>query len=283
MKPRWLGVLVACSPEGSGRIEPPAPVVRDEARQSIDVSSTGVPVTIRGVEVVPRPDHSLEVTYRVDAKGPALVPARTMCRVGDRNVVYPMTVAGKVAGPRLASLYRPDPFNQAPHACEVLFFYAPDERTPWRDTGRACWQGGKLRDGACPADSFPPPVLPTAGGVVLEKAALELHDSTAVVTALYTLALPLERDRRLLASISCDDATGKTSGQAAFTFLPLEEIPPGSSVFGPLTIPLERTPAADASCSLDIFSRVRVADSSGGRRIHAQYCLTAHTVRAGGC
>lgn len=272
-------LVVGCSPEpvadraiGSGP---------SGERQSIDVSSLGAPLHIRGLEVAPQPGGRLAVSYRVDASGPALVPARTMCRVGDRNVVYPMSASGKVAGPRLSSVYRPEPFAETPAVCQIDFLYAPTEQTRWQPAGHACWQGGVLRDGACPLASFPPPELATAGAVVLERTALELHDSSATVTALFTLAQPITDDRRFAAAIRCSDPAGEIAGEAALTFVPLGEIPVGASVFGPITFPLERTPAPDARCVLDILSRS--VGGSSGDRIHAQYCVTTHSVRVGRC
>ncbi len=237
---------------------------------------------IRGVDVEPQPGGGLAVSYRVDATGPALVPARTMCRVGDRNVVYPMSASGKVAGPRLSSMYRADPFTDVPGVCQIEFFYAPTEQTRWQPAGRACWQGGALRDGACPDASFPPPELATAGAVVLERTALELRDSSATVTALFTLTQPVADDRRFAAAIRCADPAGAIIGEAALTFVPLGDIPVGASVFGPITFALERTPARDAQCGLDILSR-SLGEAPGGDRIHAQYCVTTRSVRVGRC
>jgi len=242
----------------------------------------GAPVVIRGVEVEARADGDLDVTYRVETAAPALVPARTMCRVGDRNLIYPMA-QGEPAGTRLSSLYRADPFDERATACQIDFLYAaPSDQTHWRPAGRACWQAGVLRDGACADASFPPPVLAAAGAVVLEWTALELHDSSAVLTALFTLTQPVEGDRRFIGTIRCDDSLGKVAGEAALAFVPLDQIPVGASVFGPLTFALERTPAADAQCAVEIVSRT-VGSSGGGERIHAQYCVTTRSVRIGRC
>jgi hypothetical protein len=274
-------LVVGCSPEPAVEREIPAGP-NAQQRHSIDVSAMGAPAKIRGLEVEARPAGRLAVSYRVDATGPALVPVRTMCRVGQRNVMYPMTASGKVAGPRLSSLYRPAPFSDAPAVCQLDFFYAPAEQARWQPAGRACWRAGALRDGACPDASFPPPELASAGAVVLEQTALELHDSSATVTALFTLAQPVSDDRRFAAAIRCEDATGPVAGEAALTFVPLGEVPVGASVFGPITFALERTPTADARCVLDILSR-SVAGGPSGDRIHAQYCVTTRSVRVGRC
>lgn len=280
----WIVIVVACGSDRDDRAtKPPAVGPGAVARRSIDVTPVpGAPVTVRGLEVELRPRGELDVTYRVDAKGGAIVPARTMCRVGDRNVVYPMSTSGKVAGPRLSSVFRPAPFSDAASACEIVFFHAPDAQSRLAIAGRACFEAGKLRDGACGGASFPAPQLPTAGAVVLERAAIELHDSSATVTALYTLAQPIGDDRKLAGTIACEDATGKVTGETALTFVPLEDVPVGASVFGPLTFPLERTPAPDAKCSVLIVSRT-VGVAPGGERVLAQYCVTAHSVVVGRC
>lgn len=280
MKPWVWCLFVACNSERAADHGTPVTMTDPGARHSIDITTSG-PVSIRGVVVRARPDGVLEVTYRVDATGPALVPARTMCRVGDRNVVYPMSSEGKVAGPRLSSLYRADPFGVPASVCEIEFFYAPDADTRWQVTGRACFQGAALTNGACPATSFPPPVLATASAVALERAALELRDRSATVTALFTLAQPLAEDRRFASRITCEDSLGKVTGDAALTFVPLAEIPVGASVFGPVTFALERTPSPDAHCAVDILSRT--LGETGGERIHAQVCLTLRSVRPGRC
>jgi hypothetical protein len=281
VRPLAFAALAACSGDRDNRAAP-APTVPNTPRTSIDLSVTGAPVSVRGVEVVARPDGDLEVTYRTDAKAPALVPARTMCRVGGRNVVYPMAMTPAVPGARLSSLYRADPFNEPTVVCQILFFYFASDIGAPQIAGRACFERGTLRDGMCPDTSFPAPELASAGAIVLEQPLLELRDNSAVVTALYTLAQPVAVDRRLLATLRCDDPKGATTAEAGLAFVPLGDIPVGASLYGPVAFALERTPSPEAQCSLQIVSRP-VGDGPGGERVHAQVCLTTRTVRAGGC
>lgn len=285
VRPLLLGIaLAACRSERTPPDPPaaPAPTGIDQPKRSIDITVIGAPVTIRGVELQPAPaPGSLELGYRVDATGPAVVPARIMCRVGERNLVYPASAVGKVAGPRLTSQFRADPFVETPGICEVAFLYAPAEHAELKVIARACFDSGVLRDGACPATSFAPPQLASAGAVVIERASLEMRDSTVVVTGLFTLTQPLERERRFLSTIRCADAKGTASGEGDLAFVPLATLPQHASVFGPLTIFVDRTPDPDARCTLTIASRS--VTGSVEERVHAQYCLTTRDVRAGGC
>jgi hypothetical protein len=284
VRPLALVVLAgACSSaDRDDRAAPPATSVPSAPRTSIDITVTGVPVSIRGVEAHARPDGDVEITYRVEAKDAGLVPTLTMCRVAGRNVVYPMAPAGKVAGPRLSSLFRADPFNEPVSVCLITFVYMASEVALSQVAGSACFEAGTLRDGPCPPSSFPPPELPAAGAIVLEQSLLELRDNSAVVTALFSLTQPVERDRRLLATLRCEDPRGATTAEAGLPFVPLQEIPVGGSVYGPVTFALERTPAPEARCALQIVSRP-VGDNPGGERVHAHYCLTKTTVRTGRC
>ena len=255
---------------------------------AVDGAVTGGPVAIRGVEVTPgKREGDLEVGYRVDAPASSVrVPARVMCRVGGRNVVYPDDATGKVAGPRLTSVFRPDPFREPVGTCEIVFSLRDAEHGTDRPIARACWDAGALRDGPCAATAFAPPSLAASGSVALERASLELHDATAVVTALYTLVEALPAGRRFAAAIACKDTAGVTSGEGALAFVPLDTVPVGASIYGPLTVVLERTPAADASCDVRLVSRATSGATSGattGEQTHARYCITARAVRPGPC
>jgi hypothetical protein len=141
---------------------------------------------------------------------------------------------------------------------------------------------GALRDGACPPGACPPPQVTSSGSVALERASLELHDATAVVTALYTLVEALPAWRRFAAAIACRDSSGDTSGEGALAFVPLDTIPVGASIYGPLTVALERTPAGDASCDVRLVSRATTG-SAAQEQTHARYCITPRAVRAGPC
>jgi hypothetical protein len=286
--------VVAALGCGSSEREPPArgqpdPLGAAAGKRSIDVSVDRAGVAIRGVEVTPgKREGELEVGYRVDATAGVRVPARVMCRVAERNVVYPDDATGKVAGPRLTSVFRPDPFRDPVRTCEIVFSVRNAEDGVDRPIARACWDGGELRDGACPATAFAPPPVTASGSVALERASLELHDATAVVTALYTLVEPLPAGRQFAAAIACKDAAGTTSGEGALAFVPLDTIPVGASIYGPLTVVLERTPwtpSPDASCDVRLVSRAtsRVVDGGAPEQTHARYCITARAVRAGPC
>jgi hypothetical protein len=277
VKPWWLVVLVACSSERSEPPPRPAPPL-GEGRHSVDLTVSGAPLSIRGVEIAPWPKSPgvLELGYRVEARDRSLqVPARITCHVGGYNVVYPSGGEGKVAGPRLAALYRPDPFSETASACEIVFSLGE------RPIAHACYQGGALRDGACPADAFPPPRRTTQGSVELTRASLELRHGTAIVSGLFTLFEPLAPDRRFATQIQCDDSTGTASGEGELAFLPLDRIPAGSSVYGPVAIFLDRTPEPTASCELRIVSRA--TSGAPTEQVHARYCMTTGAVRAGAC
>ena len=275
-------MLVACSQE---RNEPPPASHPVTTRTSIDVTVHGAPVSIRGLELVPS-GKSLELGYRVEASNNALsVPGEIMCRVHGYNLVYPATTSGKVAGPRLTGLFKPDPFSEAPTLCEISF------RLDQRRIGAACFHDGELTDGACPEGSFPPPppdqgalsALVGRVGVTLEHAALELREDAAVVTAIYTLVTPLPAGHRLAAHISCDDAAGPIVGEAGFAFVPLDRLPAGSSVYGPVAILLDRKPAQLAACDLRFLSRATDARSGSSEQEHAHYCVTTAAIRVGRC
>jgi hypothetical protein len=279
MKPWWLVVLVACSRDSGDRRTPP-PVEHAPGRHSIDLHVTGAPLSIRGVELS-RSEASrgaFELGYRVEASDPGLqVPARIMCRVGGYNVVYPASAEGKVPGPRLATLFRPDPFTDVASACEVTFFL----RGSPQPIAAACYRDGELVDGPCPAGTFPPPRRQTTYSVELTQAALELRHGTALVSGLFTLIEPLAPDRRFAMQIRCEDDDGVATGEGELAFLPLDRIPAGASVYGPVAIFLDRTPAPTANCELRVVSRA--TRGAPTERIHARYCLTTGAVRAGEC
>jgi hypothetical protein len=269
----------ACSreqPEARGLAEPVPPPT--ENRHSIDVTVTGAPLSIRGVELAPsaRAPGVFELGYRIEATDTSLqVPARIMCRVGGYNLVYPSGGEGKVAGPRLAALYRPDPFSERASACQIDFLLGTHR------IGAACWRAGTLVDGPCSGDAFPPPQRQGAFSVELAHAALELRHGTALVSGLFTLAEPLAQGRKLATQIRCEDGAGAATGEGDLAFLPLEQIPVGASMYGPVAIFLDRTPTPDATCELRIISRT--VDGAPTEHQHAQYCLTTGAVRAGAC
>jgi hypothetical protein len=279
MKPWWLVVLVACSRDGGDRQTPP-PVEHTPERQSIDLHVTGAPLSIRGVEIARSASSpgAFELGYRVEASDPGLqVPARIMCHVGRYNVVYPASAEGKVPGPRLATLFRPDPFTEVARACEATFFVRGTDRP----IAAACYRDGELVDGACPPGTFPPPPRQTTFSVELTQASLELRHGTALVSGLFTLVEPLAPGRRFAMQIRCEDDEGVATGEGELAFLPLDRIPAGASVYGPVAIFLDRTPAPTANCELRVVSRSTTGAPT--EQIHARYCLTTGAVRAGEC
>jgi hypothetical protein len=277
VKPWWLLVCVACSGEHDTPRERSVPRPAGDSRRSIDVRVTGAPISIRGVEIAHAASPGvLELGYRVEAKDHKLsVPARVMCLVGGYNVVYPAGSEGKLPGPRLVTLFRPDPFSEPVTACEAVFFVGEQQ------VATACYRNGELVDGACPAGTFPPPRRLTSFGVEVTRAVLELRRGTALVSGLFTLAEPLAEGRRFAAQIRCEDAAGVATGEGEFAFLPLESIPVGASVYGPVAIFLDRTPEPSAACELRIVSRA--LSGAPTEQIHARYCLTTGVVRAGDC
>jgi hypothetical protein len=279
VKPLLVVAFVACSP---GRDEPrelrEPPPRGSEARHSIDVTVTGAPLSIRGVELTPsaRTKGAFELGYRIEARDRSLlVPAQIMCRVGGYNLVYPSATEGKIVGPRLAALYRPDPFNEQANACEVEFLLAD------RRIAAACYRDGALVDGACSAGTFTPPARQTAFSVELAHASLELRHGTALVSGLFTLAEPLGPNRKFAAQIRCEDAAGVASGEGELAFLPLDRLPAGASMYGPVAIFLDRSAELSATCELRLVSRA--TDAAPTERVHARYCMTTGAVRAGYC
>lgn len=280
MKPLLVlagAAIGACSSESEKRSEPPI-LERPEPRRSIDVTVSGAPISIRGVELAPvsRTPGVMELGYRVETSDRSInVPARIMCRVGGYNVVYPSPSDGKIAGPRLASLFRPDPFNEPVQACEVAFFVSG------KQVAAACYRDAALVDGACPDPTFAPPPRATKFSVELTRASLELRHGTALVSGLFTLAEPLAAGHKFAMQIRCEDSAGVASGEGELAFLPLDSIPVGASVYGPVAIFLARTAEPTAECALRIVSRA--TSGAPAEQIHARYCLTTGVVQAGDC
>jgi len=272
----WAFLLViACSPE---RDEPRAAPPRVESRTSIDVHVTGAQLSIRGVELTPSPRAPgvMELGYRIEASDKSLqVPARIMCRVSGYNVVYPSGGDAKVAGRRLAALYRPDPFNEPVSACEVAFTLAG------RTIASACWREGELADGACATGTFSPPPRATTFPVEIARASLELRHGTALVSGLFTVFEPLAATRRFVTQIRCEDSAGASTGEGELAFLPIDELSAGTSMYGPVAIFLDRTPDPSANCELRLVSRATVGVPT--EQLHARYCMTTGAVRAGDC
>lgn len=271
-------LVVACSRQHDEPRELGKPAARSESRHSIDVTVKGAPLSIRGVELVPSPHAAnvLELGYRIEAHDASLqVPAQIRCRVGGYNLVYPAGGPAKVVGPRLAALYRADPFTDQPRACQVDFFAGG------RLIAAACYIDGVLRDGACAADTFPSPPRTTTFAVELARASLELRHGTALVSGVFTLFEPLAAGRRFATQIRCEDAAGSATGEGELAFLPLEQIPVGASVYGPVAMFLDRTPDPSATCDLRIVSRA--TSGAPTEHVHARYCLTTGAVRAGEC
>jgi hypothetical protein len=284
VKPLWVVVVVACSPTRDEPREVREPAPRgSEARHSIDISVKDAPLSIRGVELTPSPraPGGFELGYRIEARDKSLqVPARIMCRVGGYNVVYPVGSEPKPVGPRLAALYRPDPFTERAQACEVEFLLGE------RRIGAACFRDGAIADGACSSETFGPPPRQTTFTVELAHASLELRHGTALVSGLFTLVEPLAPKRKFAAQIRCEDAAGVASGEGELAFLPLDQLRAGTSMYGPVAIFLDRTAAADATCELHVVSRAtdnRAPPGAPTEQLHARYCMTTGAVRAGDC
>lgn len=268
-----VGAIAACGRGGDDRRLPAGSAVpAGETRHSIDVTSRDPAYTIRGVESA-WTGSVLRVGYRADTTAAPAI-GEIKCRVGGYNVVYPATTAG-VTGARQTAVFRPAPFAERGAPCEVTF------RAAGRQIAAACVTDDRVADGICPSGSFPPPVRQTRNDVELAKASLGLRESTAVFTALWTLTLPLELGRHFVGQVRCTDDTGTLVGEAPAAFLALERMPAGTSVYGPLVVPLERTPEASARCELRILSRP--ARPPLDELTHGVYCATPTGILVGHC
>jgi hypothetical protein len=242
-----------------------------ETRHSIDVTTRDRAYAIRGVEPA-WPRGELQVSYRAETTA-APVVAEIKCRAGGYNVVYP-AIGG---GTRQTAVFRPAPFDAFDEPCEVAFYAG----TGGKQIAAACVKGGAIADGVCPKGSFPPPPRQSRNDVELAKASLELRESTAVFTSLWTVAVPLEPDRHFVGQVRCTDDQGTVVGEAPAPFLALERMPAGTSVYGPLVIPLDRTPAPTARCELRILSRPEAPPLDELR--HGTYCATSSGILLGPC
>ncbi|NVB76841.1 MAG: hypothetical protein HOV81_00465 [Kofleriaceae bacterium] len=276
MKPRSGAVIVAaiaaCGSHEDRREK--AGSAQPETRHSIDVTTSDRAYAIRGVEPA-WPRGELQVGYRADTKA-APVVAEIKCRAGGYNLVYPAVGSGS-AGTRQTAVFRPAPFDAFDEPCEVAF-YAGIGGT---QIAAACVKAGTISDGVCPQGSFPAPPRQSRNDVELAKASLELRESTAVFTSLWTVAVPLEADRHFVGQVRCTDEQGTLVGEAPAAFLSLERMPAGTSVYGPLVIPLERTPAPTARCQLRILSRP--ARPPLDELTHGTYCATPSGILVGPC
>jgi hypothetical protein len=267
--------LAACSPS---REDVPPPQRRVEPRQSIDIQMPATaPFSIRGVEVARGPNHSLELGYRLEAASSSLnIPGELTCRVQGFNLVYPAAATGKVPGPRLTGLWRPDPFAADPEVCQIDWLLND------ASYASACFRGGELVTGACPAGSFPPRTedeLKTslAGKFMVDlvHATFAVRDGSATVSGVFTKLDRFAEGHRILAQLSCHDPAGRISGEASMPLVPLERLVVGASVFGPAAFLLERTPADGANCVFRLVSRA-VKDPSVEKEL-AKYCVAAGT------
>ncbi len=266
-------VIAACGGERDDRRTPAGSGTVGSARHSIDVTSRDPAYAIRGVEAT-WVKTALQVGYRVETANAGPVAGEIKCRVGGYNVVYPALPGGRT-GARQVAVFRPEPFAAQGSPCEVVF------RADDRMIAAACVTGDRIADGICPAGSFPPPPRQSRNDVELAQASLELRESTAVFTALWTMTLPLESGRHFVAQVRCTDDSGTLVGEATLPVLALERMPAGASVYGPVVIPLERTPAATARCELRILSRPATPPIDDMR--HGTYCATPSGVVVGPC
>jgi hypothetical protein len=271
-----LLLLVACSGK-SDEASPPPALERSEVRRSIDVTVTGAPLSIRGVELAPSRTGGgvLELGYRVDGAKGVAVPGEITCRVGPYNLVYPATPEGKVAGPRLTAQFRPDPFAELPTLCEVAFF------TGKQRIASACYRAGELADGACPQGSFPAPLLETKHDVDLARATMARRDASVVITGIFTVANVLPDARRFAATVACADTKGPIEGEGPVAFLQLDRLAAGTSVYGPLAIFLDRSLDDTAQCTLTFVSRA--TSGPPAERDHGSYCFTPEGGEPGPC
>jgi len=271
MRPWVLVALTACSPR-----EEPAPKQRPP--HSIDiptVTGAGAPFSLREVEVVRGPNHSLELGYRVETADKTLeVPGEFTCRVQGFNLVYPATARGKLGGPQRTGSWRPDPFAEDPEVCQI------DWRSNNAGYASACYRAGELSPRGCSPGTFPPRTedelktnLAGKFAVDLVHASFELRAGAAIITGIFTVLERLAEDHRIVATISCDE--GQAASEAALPLIPLERLAVGSSVYGPATILLDHMPADGALCTFRLVSR----PTKGPRdeRELAKYCVTAGT------
>jgi hypothetical protein len=194
------------------------------------------------------------------------VRARVTCRIGELALVVepaPEEVFRRSAEARLATYFRPDPFDVAPGDCEVAFLYrgAP--------VGEACLHEAGVADGGCRDDLAP---RAAAAGVAMTEVELAVRDG--VLSASAVLTVETSRTGHA-AHLRCDDGGRVAAAPAPSPLLALDGMAPGTSRFVQLT--------ADLAAGIGgARSRCEVAITAGGELL-ARHCLSGHHVEPGAC
>jgi hypothetical protein len=171
-------------------------------------------------------------------------------------------------------LWRPDPFAADPEVCQIDWLLGDTSHAS------ACYRGGELATGPCPAGSFPPRTedelktsLAGKFTVDLVQATFATRDGAATFSGVFTKLDRLVEGHRIVAQLFCN--AGRITGEAGMPLVPLERLAVGASVYGPAAILLERTPSDGAPCVFRLVSRA--AQGPPNEKELAKYCVTAGT------
>ncbi len=233
----------------------------------------GTPFVIRRVERLGSPGGGLgafDVAYTVrphiGAPAHPDVRARVTCQIHDLLLVVepaPEEIFRGSGEARLATSFRPDPFDAAPGDCEVAFLYrgAP--------VGKACLHEAGISDGGCLADGAPRAAV---SGVAMARTELAVRGGVVSASAVLTVSATRAGHA---ARLRCDDG-GRVAAAPEPSLLPaLDGIAPGTSRYVQLTAEL-------AARIGSARSRCEVAITAGGSEI-ARHCLSDQRAEPGAC
>ncbi|HSK04162.1 MAG TPA: hypothetical protein VK932_23070, partial [Kofleriaceae bacterium] len=216
----------------------------------------------------PRGAFDVAYTVRPHIGAPAHpdVRARVTCRIRELALAVeppPDEIFRSSGEARLATYFRPDPFDAAPGDCEVAFLH---RGVP---VGKACLHEAGISDGGCVLDAASP--APVAAAAMTE-ASLSVRDgrvsASAVLTASATRAGHAARLR-------CDDGRHVAAAPEPSPLPSLDGMAPGTSRYVQLTAEL-------AARIGSARSRCEVAITAGGLEL-ARHCLSGQRAEPGAC
>lgn len=282
----------------SGSAHPPGDAAVSPA---IDLVTTG-PITLTGVRVVPVPyvwtdDNIKKPTPGVfeleftPSRSQHVVRPRMRCRVADRNVLVLVGGPGALAeGVKTSAVFDPRPLAVAATACQFDFYVgAVDEQRPTTLVATACYDGGKLVNGACAADKFPAPALPDGVTALFERVKFPLDVETRPFALSFdgfvTIGGSVAEGREYQVSTRCKQGdTVRTSRSPDNDRVWLDDpalLPVGSSVYIRQSSILDGAIDATARCDVQLVSRP--AGTRDSVTIHATQCFAGGRVALGPC